>query len=55
MNEMGGDWQARTQLLIGDASLDKLAQTHVLLAGVGGVGGYVDSYLHGLVKTNISP
>lgn len=38
---MSDDWRTRTQLLIGDVGVDKLAMTHVLLAGVGGVGGYV--------------
>jgi tRNA A37 threonylcarbamoyladenosine dehydratase len=38
---MSNDWQTRTRLLIGDAGVTKLAKTHVLLAGVGGVGGHI--------------
>lgn len=38
---MSDDWCARTKLLIGDTGIEKLARTHVLLAGVGGVGGHV--------------
>lgn len=35
------DWQCRTKLLIGEEAQAWLSNTHVLLAGVGGVGGYV--------------
>jgi len=35
------DWQERTRLLIGDDGIDHLASLHVLVAGVGGVGGHV--------------
>jgi tRNA A37 threonylcarbamoyladenosine dehydratase len=35
------DWQDRTRLLIGDANLNVLSHLHILVAGVGGVGGYV--------------
>ncbi len=38
---MSNDWQARTRLLVGDTGIDKLRKTHLLLAGVGGVGGHV--------------
>jgi tRNA A37 threonylcarbamoyladenosine dehydratase len=34
------DWRQRTQLLIGEAGLDKLQQAHVLVVGLGGVGSY---------------
>ncbi|PIE84144.1 MAG: tRNA threonylcarbamoyladenosine dehydratase [Bacteroidia bacterium] len=32
-------WQERTQLLIGDEGIARLRQAHVLVAGLGGVGG----------------
>jgi tRNA A37 threonylcarbamoyladenosine dehydratase len=35
------DWLVRTRLLVGDVCVAKLQATHVLLAGVGGVGGHV--------------
>ncbi|MFU8844527.1 MAG: ThiF family adenylyltransferase [Bacteroidales bacterium] len=38
MNEK--DWFARTGLLIGREGVDKLKQSHVLVAGLGGVGSY---------------
>jgi len=38
---MSDDWCARTRLLIGDVGVEKLSRAHVLLAGVGGVGGHV--------------
>jgi tRNA threonylcarbamoyladenosine dehydratase len=38
MNEQ--DWFARTGLLIGREGVDKLKQSHVLVAGLGGVGSY---------------
>ena len=34
-------WQERTALLLGAEAQAKLARSHVLIAGVGGVGGYV--------------
>ena len=34
------NWQERTSLLIGQDNLKKLQQKHVLIAGLGGVGGY---------------
>jgi tRNA threonylcarbamoyladenosine dehydratase len=37
MNET--DWLSRTGLLIGKEALDKLSKSHVLLVGLGGVGG----------------
>lgn len=38
---MMDDWQARTTLLVGDDVVKRLAQLHIVVAGVGGVGGYV--------------
>ncbi len=35
------DWQQRTRLLIGNQGVDKLSRLHIMIAGVGGVGGYV--------------
>ncbi len=32
---------ARTEILLGQAGVEKLRQQHVLIAGIGGVGGYV--------------
>jgi len=34
------DWLARTELMIGKEGLRKLNKAHVLIAGLGGVGGY---------------
>lgn len=33
-------WLARTELLIGKENIEKLQNSHVLIAGLGGVGGY---------------
>ncbi len=33
-------WNDRTKLLIGDEGVNKLAQSHVAVIGIGGVGGY---------------
>jgi tRNA A37 threonylcarbamoyladenosine dehydratase len=33
------DWMGRTRLLLGDEELEKLKNAHVLIAGLGGVGG----------------
>jgi tRNA A37 threonylcarbamoyladenosine dehydratase len=38
-------WLSRTELLIGKENLDKLAASHVLIAGLGGVGGYAAEQL----------
>lgn len=35
------EWQDRTRLLIGEDGLKKLGDAHVLVVGLGGVGGYV--------------
>lgn len=34
------EWQSRTELLLGRKQLEKLQKSHVLVAGVGGVGAY---------------
>lgn len=34
------DWLSRTKLLLTDESVEKLKQSHVLVVGLGGVGGY---------------
>ena len=39
------EWQSRTKLLIGEENLKKLACSHILIAGAGGVGGYVAEQL----------
>lgn len=38
-------WKERTELLIGKDNIDKLQLAHVLIAGVGGVGGYAAEQL----------
>ena len=38
MNEQ--NWQCRTELLIGKDGIEKLSKAHVMIAGLGGVGGY---------------
>jgi len=39
------NWQIRTELLIGKEGVARLAQSHVLLVGVGGVGAYAAEQL----------
>lgn len=39
------DWLSRTRLLLGDESLARLAQKHVLVVGLGGVGGFATECL----------
>ncbi|MCM1319985.1 MAG: tRNA threonylcarbamoyladenosine dehydratase [Muribaculaceae bacterium] len=39
------DWNSRTLRLLGEAGVESLARTHVLIVGVGGVGGYVAEML----------
>ncbi|MBN1415411.1 MAG: tRNA threonylcarbamoyladenosine dehydratase [Bacteroidales bacterium] len=39
------NWQERTELLIGKEGLLKLSRAHVLVAGLGGVGGYAAEQL----------
>lgn len=38
-------WLSRTELLIGKENLDKLTASHILIAGLGGVGGYAAEQL----------
>lgn len=45
MNPESLEWQSRTNLLIGTQGIAKLKNAHVLIAGVGGVGGYVAEQL----------
>ncbi len=42
---MLNDWDSRTRLLLGDVAVEKLARSRVLVAGVGGVGGYAAEVL----------
>ena len=44
MNETEA-WDSRTRRLLGDAVCDELKDKHVLVLGVGGVGGHVAEYL----------
>lgn len=39
------EWLSRTELLLGQGKLDKLKQSHVLVAGLGGVGAYAAEQL----------
>ncbi len=39
------NWLERTKVLLGQSNLDKLAQSHVLVVGLGGVGSYVAEHL----------
>ncbi len=39
------EWQSRTELLLGSEQLEKLRGSHVLLVGLGGVGGYAAEML----------
>ena len=38
-------WLSRTELLIGRAALEKLASSHVLIAGLGGVGSFAAEFI----------
>ncbi|MBU1368158.1 MAG: tRNA threonylcarbamoyladenosine dehydratase [Bacteroidetes bacterium] len=42
---MAKNWQSRTALLLGDDALQKLAQSHVLVIGLGGVGAHAAEQL----------
>ncbi|MGN0032667.1 MAG: ThiF family adenylyltransferase [Candidatus Limimorpha sp.] len=42
---MNEDWQNRTHILIGDEGVEKLRSSHVLVVGLGGVGGYAAEQL----------
>lgn len=39
------DWLERTELLIGEKALQKLAASHVLICGLGGVGSYAAEFI----------
>ena len=39
------EWDSRTRRLLGDAACDALREKHVLVLGLGGVGGYVAEFL----------
>jgi tRNA threonylcarbamoyladenosine dehydratase len=39
------NWLSRTELLLGSKKLEKLVKSHVLVAGLGGVGGYAAEQL----------
>lgn len=39
------EWLSRTELLLGQEKLDKLKRSHVLVAGLGGVGAYAAEQL----------
>lgn len=45
MKELSEDWQSRTSLLVGQERLRRLGGSHVLLVGLGGVGGYAAEIL----------
>jgi tRNA A37 threonylcarbamoyladenosine dehydratase len=38
-------WTSRTRLLFGDDACDRLAQSHVLIVGMGGVGSYAAEFI----------
>lgn len=38
-------WLSRTSLLIGEAALQRLAQSHVMVVGLGGVGSYAAEFI----------
>jgi len=42
---MGFGWNSRTELLLGTARTERLAQSHVLVVGLGGVGSYTAEML----------
>jgi len=39
------NWKERTELLLGNENIEKLKQSHVFIAGIGGVGGYAAEQL----------
>ena len=39
------EWKERTSLLFGEEKLDRLAESHVLIVGLGGVGAYAAEML----------
>ena len=42
---MSGEWEARTELLLGEEQMERIHKAKVLLVGVGGVGGYAAEML----------
>ena len=45
MDNLNFNWLERTELLLGRATLEKLKRSHVLVVGLGGVGGYAAEQL----------
>lgn len=39
------DWKSRTEILIGKEGVERLANAHVLVVGLGGVGAYTAEQL----------
>ena len=39
---MSDNWKSRTELLLGKERMDRLQNSHVLVAGLGGVGEYAE-------------
>ena len=50
MQNQNKDALSRTELLLGEAAMKKLADAHVIIFGIGGVGGYV---LEALVRSGV--
>ena len=42
---MGDTFQSRSELLLGADGMDRLGRAHVLVVGLGGVGGYAAEML----------
>lgn len=42
---MNTDWLSRSEKLIGQAAIDKLTQSHVMVLGLGGVGSYAAEFI----------
>lgn len=40
-----GNWLERTELLVGNESLEKLKQSHVLIVGLGGIGSFAGEFI----------
>ena len=45
MDNLGFNWLERTELLLGTSTLKRLRRSHVLVVGLGGVGGYAAEQL----------
>jgi tRNA A37 threonylcarbamoyladenosine dehydratase len=45
MNNSDSNWLERTELLLGNSALERLHKSHVLVVGLGGVGGYAAEQL----------